>query len=222
MRLRSGVESDPSLKTWGRRAARLRGREIRGPMRVVAIRLTAASLNAWVKLRRFFLSTLVLLGEQCALFPCLSSGVHSSAAARRSVGCHAFAARPRTERTRPASDERRLTCAPSRQGPPMACIRLLASIGQWPAGGNYPGMSRPKRREVYARAHADNTEARSLSAVSTGSWRELAEGMRFELTVRIDSVRRFSKPLPSATRPPLRREKKPTRATPDTAFAGPV
>ena len=33
----------------------------------------------------------------------------------------------------------------------------------------------------------------------------LAEGMRFELTVRLDAVRRFSKPLPSATRPPLRR-----------------
>jgi hypothetical protein len=51
---------------------------------------------------------------------------------------------------------------------------------------------------------------------------ELAEGMRFELTVRIDSVRRFSKPLPSATRPPLRREKSQTRANPDTAFASPV
>ena len=38
---------------------------------------------------------------------------------------------------------------------------------------------------------------------------DLAEGMRFELTVRIDSVRRLSKPLPSATRPPLRREKSP-------------
>jgi len=35
--------------------------------------------------------------------------------------------------------------------------------------------------------------------------RKLAEGMRFELTVRLDTVRRFSKPLPSATRPPLRR-----------------
>ena len=34
---------------------------------------------------------------------------------------------------------------------------------------------------------------------------KLAEGMRFELTVRLDTVRRFSKPLPSATRPPLRR-----------------
>ena len=46
--------------------------------------------------------------------------------------------------------------------------------------------------------------------------------MRFELTVRIDSVRRFSKPLPSATRPPLRRERKPNPGkTPDTAFARP-
>jgi hypothetical protein len=35
----------------------------------------------------------------------------------------------------------------------------------------------------------------------------LAEGMRFELTVRLDAVQRFSKPPPSATRPPLRREK---------------
>src|ERR1700722_15643107 len=44
----------------------------------VAIRATAASLNACVKLRRFFLGTLVLLVEQCVLFPCLSSGVHSN------------------------------------------------------------------------------------------------------------------------------------------------
>src|ERR1700688_2687494 len=36
----------------------------------------------------------------------------------------------------------------------------------------------------------------------------MAEGMRFELTVRVDPVRRFSKPLPSATRPPLRRERR--------------
>jgi hypothetical protein len=42
----------------------------------VAIRATADCLNAWVKLRRFFLGTLVLLVEQCVLFPCLSSGVH--------------------------------------------------------------------------------------------------------------------------------------------------
>ncbi len=33
---------------------------------------------------------------------------------------------------------------------------------------------------------------------------ELAEGMRFELTVGLDTLRRFSKPMPSATRPPLR------------------
>src|SRR6266704_2484558 len=43
----------------------------------VAIRATTDCLNPWVKLRRFFLGTLVLLGEQCVLFPCLSSGVHS-------------------------------------------------------------------------------------------------------------------------------------------------
>ncbi len=36
--------------------------------------------------------------------------------------------------------------------------------------------------------------------------RLLAEGMRFELTVHLYSVQRFSKPPPSATRPPLRRD----------------
>ena len=35
----------------------------------------------------------------------------------------------------------------------------------------------------------------------------LAEGMRFELTVGLDTLQRFSKPPPSATRPPLRRER---------------
>jgi hypothetical protein len=50
---------------------------------VVAIRFTAASLNAWVKLRRgfgrtvTFLDTLVLPNEQCALFLCLSLGGQS-------------------------------------------------------------------------------------------------------------------------------------------------
>ena len=34
----------------------------------------------------------------------------------------------------------------------------------------------------------------------------LAEGMRFELTVGLDTLQRFSKQPPSATRPPLRRE----------------
>ena len=33
----------------------------------------------------------------------------------------------------------------------------------------------------------------------------LAEGMRFELTVGVNPLQRFSKPPPSATRPPLRR-----------------
>jgi hypothetical protein len=33
----------------------------------------------------------------------------------------------------------------------------------------------------------------------------LAEGMRFELTVEVDPLQRFSKPPPSATRPPLHR-----------------
>ena len=50
---------------------------------------------------------------------------------------------------------------------------------------------------------------------------ELAEGMRFELTVRVDPVQRFSKPPPSATRPPLRRRAHPRTASldgPDTAF----
>src|ERR1051326_5548909 len=32
---------------------------------VVAMRVTADCLNAWVKLRRFFRGALVLLGEQC-------------------------------------------------------------------------------------------------------------------------------------------------------------
>jgi hypothetical protein len=32
----------------------------------------------------------------------------------------------------------------------------------------------------------------------------MAEGMRFELTVGLDTLQRFSKPPPSATRPPLR------------------
>src|SRR5476649_1723856 len=50
----------------------------------VAMRATADCLNAWVKLRRCFLGTLVLLGEQCVLFPCLSSGVHSK---RQSLIC---------------------------------------------------------------------------------------------------------------------------------------
>ena len=51
----------------------------------------------------------------------------------------------------------------------------------------------------------------------------LAEGMRFELTVRLDAVQRFSKPPPSATRPPLRRRVHPRTIlgmdSPDTAFA---
>src|SRR3984885_2104630 len=42
--------------------------------------------------------------------------------------------------------------------------------------------------------------------------------VRFELTVRVDPVQRFSKPPPSATRPPLRRERHPH----NTAFAGGV
>src|SRR5208337_938547 len=52
---------------------------------------------------------------------------------------------------------------------------------------------------------------------------KLAEGMRFELTVGVDPLQRFSKPPPSATRPPLRRgniPEPPACATiPDTAFA---
>ena len=47
--------------------------------------------------------------------------------------------------------------------------------------------------------------------------------MRFELTVRVDPVQRFSKPPPSATRPPLRRGNipKPSDLSEnlDTAFA---
>ena len=48
--------------------------------------------------------------------------------------------------------------------------------------------------------HADITK---LSLKSTGCLEILAEGMGFEPTVRLDSVQRFSKPPPSATRPPL-------------------
>src|ERR1700729_1802548 len=48
---------------------------------------------------------------------------------------------------------------------------------------------------------------RCLSPARICAHGRLAEGMRFELTVRFDTVRRFSKPLPSATRPPLRRER---------------
>src|SRR4051812_48030643 len=47
-----------------------------------------------------------------------------------------------------------------------------------------------------------------LANMGKMSQEELAEGMRFELTIRLDAVWRFSKPLPSATRPPLRRDRK--------------
>ncbi len=64
----------------------------------------------------------------------------------------------------------------------------------------------PRRRRT--RLHPDHParpDLRRDRLLRADTMRKLAEGMRFELTIRLDAVWRFSKPLPSATRPPLRR-----------------
>jgi hypothetical protein len=65
--------------------------------------------------------------------------------------------------------------------------------------------------DCMSQAHATDRGAEPASLLRGDRYRgvgeSLAEGMRFELTVRVDPVQRFSKPPPSATRPPLRREK---------------
>src|SRR3984885_1850050 len=60
------------------------------------------------------------------------------------------------------------------------------------SGHNPPGSGRVRDDDKHARGSEFGSE--------------LAEGMRFELTVRLYTVQRFSKPPPSATRPPLRPE----------------
>ena len=80
-----------------------------------------------------------------------------------------------------------------------------------------PNSFRPYLVGRYVGQAANETVA---PAISTEYASILAEGMRFELTDGVDPHQRFSKPPPSATRPPLRGNPRPfSRSGPDKALA---
>lgn len=83
----------------------------------------------------------------------------------------------------------------------------------------FPDMNAPKRhrrplrwgsgcdRSMQHPGHRRMFRQRQAFEITTHSLGNLAEGMGFEPTVEVDPLQQFSKLPPSATRPPLRRER---------------